>query len=325
VYNQTVYPNLIVAQDGTGDCVTIQEALNIAPSKSADKFIIYIKNGIYKEKIYVEKNNIILIGEDRDSTIIVYAELRSNWKQSHENDYGAAVMNIMNNVSGLIVKSLTIINNYGELYTSNDHQFTIRGGKGVTRIILDDCTIISYGGDTVSLWNTSDGMYYHRNCNFEGYVDYVCPRGYCFIEGSNFYGRNLSASIWHDGSGGEDHKFVIKNSRFDGVENFPLGRFHRDAKFYLINCTFSNNMANRYIYFAPSNPPRTLKWGEERQYFYNCFGDSTNYSWHQNNIHLVVDNTNPEQIDAKWTFNYQWDPVAELNEFNQNFNLNKLK
>lgn len=273
----------------------------------------------------MEKNNIILIGEDRDSTIIVYAELRSNWRESHDNDYGASVMNLMDNVTGLMLKSLTIINNYGELYDTNDHQFTIRGGNGVTRIIIDDCNIISYGGDTVSLWNTSNGMYYHRNCTFKGYVDYVCPRGYCFIENSNFFGYNLSASIWHDGSGGEDQKFVIKSSRFDGVENFPLGRFHRDAQFYLINCTFSNNMADRKIYFAPSNPPRILTWGENRQYYYNCNGDSINYTWHKNNMVPIVGNINPENIDANWTFNYKWDPEAELNEFNQKFVFQKLK
>ena len=282
-------------------------------------------NGTYSEKIYVEKNNIVLIGEDRDSTIIIYAELRRNWRESHDDDYGAAVINLIDNVSDLMLRSLTIVNNYGELNESNDHQFTIRGGKGVTRIIIDDCNIISYGGDTVSLWNTSDGMYYHRNCTFEGYVDYVCPRGYCFIEDSNFFGSNLSASIWHDGSGGEDHKFVIKNSRFDGVENFPLGRFHRDAQFYLINCSFSNNMANRKIYFAPSNPPRILKWGENRQYYYNCYGDSINYPWHQNNMIPLIGNINPENIDAKWTFNYKWDPVDEIDTFNQNFEFPKSK
>ena len=58
--------------------------------------------------------------------------------------------------------------------------------SGVTRIILDNCKIISDGGDALSLWNTPDGMYYHNNCYFEGWVDYVCPRGYCFIENSQF-------------------------------------------------------------------------------------------------------------------------------------------
>ena len=253
-----------------------------------------------------------MIGENRDSTQIVYAELRSNWRASHPDDYGSAVVNIKNDVSDLTFISLTIHNNYGGIYGNNDHQFAIRGGQGVTRIIIDNCNIIADGGDTVSLWNTEDGMYYHSNCYFEGYVDYVCPRGYCFIEESKFFGRNLTASIWHDGSGREDHRFVIKNSRFDGVKNFPLGRFHRDAQFFLIGCTFSDNMADKDIFFAPSNPPRVLKWGESRHYFYNCHGDSVDYVWHGNNLNDAKEKVLPEEITPEWTFKDLWDPKTVL-------------
>lgn len=305
-------PNFVVSQDGKGDYVTIQSALDAVPSKTSGSFIIYIKKGTYNEKLYIEKSNIVLIGEDRDSTRIVYAELRSNWRISHGDDYGSATVNIKEGVTDLTFINLTIHNNYGGLYGNNDHQFAVRAGQGVTRIIIDNCNIIADGGDTLSLWNTEDGMYYHRNCYFEGYVDYVCPRGYCFIENSKFFGRNLTASIWHDGSKGEDQKFVIKNSRFDGVKNFPLGRFHRDAQFFLINCTFSNNMVDKDIFFAHSPPPRTLKWGENRHYFYNCHGDSVDYAWHKNNLNEAKENVSPEQITPEWAFKGRWNPVAIL-------------
>jgi len=304
--------DFIVSQDGKGDYTTVQAALNAVPLNASQRYIIYIKKGIYNEKLYFEKSNIVLIGENRDSTQIVYAELRSNWRASHPDDYGSAVVNIKNDVSDLTFISLTIHNNYGGIYGNNDHQFAIRGGQGVTRIIIDNCNIIADGGDTVSLWNTEDGMYYHSNCYFEGYVDYVCPRGYCFIEESKFFGRNLTASIWHDGSGREDHRFVIKNSRFDGVKNFPLGRFHRDAQFFLIGCTFSDNMADKDIFFAPSNPPRVLKWGESRHYFYNCHGDSVDYVWHGNNLNDAKEKVLPEEITPEWTFKDLWDPKTVL-------------
>ncbi len=259
-------PDIIVAKNGTGNFTTIQEAINAVPSSHENQFIIFIKNGIYNEKIFIEKSGISLIGENKDSTRIIYAELRKNWRAEHPDDYGSSVINIKNNVSDLIFISLTIHNNYGSLFGDSDHQFAIRGGEGVTRIIIDNCNIIADGGDTVSLWNKQDGMYYHRNCYFEGYVDYVCPRGYCFIENSKFYGYNLTASIWHDGSGKKDHKFVIRNSEFDGVPGFPLGRYHRDAQFFLLDCAFSVNMSDKEIFFAPSDPPRILQWGEGRSY-----------------------------------------------------------
>ncbi len=145
-----------------------------------------------------------------------YAELRRIWRETHPDDWGAAVVNIGDKVADLIIANLTVRNNYGALHGDHDHQFAIRSGGDATRITLLDANVIADGGDTLSLWNTASGMYYHSNCYFEGWVDYVCPRGWCFITNSRFFGHNLTASIWHDGSLNPDSKFVIRSSRFAG-------------------------------------------------------------------------------------------------------------
>jgi len=310
-------PKIIVSQDGSGDFISVQEALDAVSIESKERVIIYIKNGTYNEKIFIEKSNISLMGEDKDQTKIVYSELRKNWRENHSDDYGSSVVNIKNNITDILFSTMTIYNNYGSIYGDHDHAFAVRAGEGVTRIIIDNCKIISDGGDTISLWNTDDGMYYHSNSYFEGWVDYVCPRGYCFIENSTFFGHNLTASIWHDGSHNEDQKFILRNCRFDGVEGFPLGRFHRDAQFFLIDCTFSNYMADQKIFFAPSNPPRILQWGENRQYFYNCHGDSIDFVWYENNLVMAPGSPIAGSITTSWTFNNQWDPKTELKEFYQ--------
>ena len=316
---------IIVALDDSGDFTSIQEALNSIPAGSKDKMIIYIKNGTYNEKIFIEKSNVVLMGEDKDQTKIVYAELRRNCREKNPDDYGASVVNIKNNVTDILFSYLTIHNNYGSIYGDHDHAFAIRAGEGVTRIIIDNCNIISDGGDTVSLWNTDDGMYYHSNSYFEGWVDYVCPRGYCYIEKSNFFGHNLTASIWHDGSHNENHKFVLRDCYFDGVDDFPLGRFHRDAQFFLIDCSFSSNMADQKIFFAPSNPPRVLQWGKERQYYYNCHRDSIDFSWFTDNLTDAPSAPTPDSINAMWTFNNIWNPEMELEQFYKNLKESELK
>lgn len=307
-------PDYIVAKDGSGNYTSIQQALDAINSFDGERHIIFIKKGIYNEKLLIEKCNITLIGENKDSTIIVFPILRSNWKLNNPNDYGAAVINIKDYITDFSMLDLSVHNNYGKQFNSTDHQFTIKSGIGVTRIILDNCNIISDGGDALSLWNTPDGMYYHNQCYFEGYVDYVCPRGYCFIENSSFYGYNKTASIWHDGSGREDNKFVIRNSYFDGVTGFQLGRHHRDAQFYLLHCRFSKNMADKNIHFYPSKPPIILKWGENRSYYFECYGDSINYSWHADNISKAPGSPGPEQVTPLWTFNGKWDPYKTLRE-----------
>jgi pectinesterase len=194
---------IIVAQDGSGNYKTIQEALNSVPENNTKNIIIFIKKGLYKEKIFIAKNFVSLVGEERDSTRIIYPELRENWNKSHDgSDWGSAVMNIDSLATDITIANMTIYNNYGSLYGTQKHQFTIRGGG--MRVIIINCNIIADGGDTVSLWNRESGMYYHSNCYFEGWVDYVCPRAWCYITDSKFYGHNLSASIWHDGSTDKD-------------------------------------------------------------------------------------------------------------------------
>lgn len=152
-------------------------------------------------------------------------------------------------------------------------------------------------------------MYYHADCYFEGWVDFVCPRGWCYITRSNFFGHNTpSASIWHDGSGNRAQKFVIRDSYFDGVPGFPLGRNHLDAQIYLVNCRFSKNMADR-PFFRPPSSPREWQWGD-RHYFFNCHRDSADFGWFRDNLASAEGSPRAEDISARWTFDGRWDPEA---------------
>ena len=63
---------MIVAADGSGDFRTVQEALDRIPEHNAEGVVIYIKNGVYKEKIHVEKPHVTLIGESAEQTILTY-------------------------------------------------------------------------------------------------------------------------------------------------------------------------------------------------------------------------------------------------------------
>jgi len=60
---------IIVSQDGKGQFKTIQAALNSLPKQSAEPIVIFIKKGVYNEKLYIEKSHVTLEGEDRENTI----------------------------------------------------------------------------------------------------------------------------------------------------------------------------------------------------------------------------------------------------------------
>ena len=59
---------ITVAKDNSGDFDSIQKAVDSVSYNNNET--IFIKKGIYKERIEIRKNNITLIGEDTDETII---------------------------------------------------------------------------------------------------------------------------------------------------------------------------------------------------------------------------------------------------------------
>ncbi|HEV7241743.1 MAG TPA: pectinesterase family protein [Thermoanaerobaculia bacterium] len=299
--------SLVVAQDGSGDFRTIQEAIDAIPQSNEDNQTVLIRNGTYREKVRIAKSYVALVGEDREKTRIEFAELRRNWRASHPDDYGAAVINIADGATDIVIANLTVLNDYGRKHGDHDHQFAIRAMDQSNRIAVLHANVIADGGDTFSPWNSESGLSYATDSYFEGHVDFVCPRGWSYITNSRFFGHNSSASIWHDGSRDPDQKFVIRHSKFDGVPNFPLGRNHRDAQFYLVDVSFSSNMADRAIY--PANAPDPRQWGE-RYYYANARRDAGDFAWYADNLHTAEGSPRDEDVTAEWTFGGRWDPAS---------------
>ncbi len=301
--------DLVVARDGSGDFMTIQAALDALPGPATRTRVVLVKNGVYREKLLVTKSRLAIVGEDREKTRIEESILRRDWRATHPDDWGAAVVNVGDDVTDLIVANLTIRNDYGARTGDRDHQFAIRGGGNGTRIVLLHANVLSEGGDTVSLWNAFTGMTYHASCTFEGWVDFVCPRGTSYVTNSRFVAHGTTAAIWHDGSRDRDHRFVVRASRFEGDPGFSLGRNNRDGQFTLLDCTFSGAMADRPIY-QPS-APETYAW-EPRAYFDGCRGDDGDLAWFAGNLKSADFSPSPAEITPEWTFCGQWDPEGTM-------------
>ena len=299
----------IVDQNEQSGFTTIQSAIDATVQDK--EVILLIKPGTYREKLFITRNNISLIGSSPENTIISYDILRNNWRNNNPSDWGAAVVNI--SASDVNIINLSVINDYGRQHQTDDHQFAIRSFENASRIILHNCTVIADGADTVSLWNKKNGMYYHSYCHFEGYTDMVCPRGTALIENSSFYNKKHSATIWHDGQLAQQQKLVINDSKFDGIPGFWLGRHHYDAQFYLINSTFSEHMADKAIFKKTYQDPtrnRPNLWGE-RYFFYNNQSPQP-FPWLANNFNIKdIPKLTNSGLES-WVFAEQWFPNNTL-------------
>lgn len=303
-----IIKSIVVDKSGKADFKTIQGAINSLPDSSAMPRKIFIKNGVYDEKIYIEKHNIILEGQSRDSVIITQSIARDEWRCLHNDDWGVATINV--DANDITFKNLTVKNRFGfdwkgeiminclqdtvakeKKLRKDGHQMALRT-MNATRLKAINCHFIAFGGDTVSPWNVEDGMFYFRDCVMEGGVDFYCPRGWAYAENCKFISHTGPAAIWHDGSKHKDSKTVLKNCSFEGYDGFRLGRFHRDAQFFLIGCVFADNMADEDIYLVKTN--NIIQWGK-RVYYSNCHRkNGTDFSWHKNNL--------PAEVNAHQNF-----------------------
>lgn len=327
---------IVVDINGKADFTSIQDAINSLPEKATEHRIIFIRNGIYREKIFIKKDFVTLIGEDKEKTQIRYALARDIWRCENKDDWGVATINL--DGSDIVLENLTIANDFGfelksELHIDcpsdsinpfktvgkTGHQMALRT-MNTTRLIARNCIFKAYGGDTVSPWNKEAGQFYFSNCEMEGGVDFYCPRGWAYAENCTFYAHKSVAAIWHDGSAVKESKTVLKNCTFKGEEGFKLGRYHRDAQFYLIDCHFSKQMADTPIYLTVTKPQNNIQWGH-RVYYYNCHREGADYAWFADNLNQAVGSPAAASINATWVFGESWHP--EKIEFETIFTANK--
>jgi len=313
-------PDITVATDGSGDFKTVQDAVASIPKDNTQRIIILIKDGTYKEKVRLDASNVTLRGQSRNGARIEYAQDNDAFT-ANPDKLGRAVVNI--NGSDTVIENLTIQNTAGQI---GPHAFAVYGTGDRTVII--DSDVLSDGADTLSLWRGKDGRYYHARCNFTGSVDFVCPRGWCYVTDCTFYEKKAgSASVWHDGHNDKDQKFVLRNCKFDGIEGYWLARHHQDAQFYFLDCTFSKTLADhaphRVIYpLSGTNPTtqdtqrnktydKTNIWGE-RVYFFDCHREGGDYPWFEDNLTSAPGSPTDKEITAAWTFDGKWDPESTV-------------
>lgn len=172
VFAQAQKFHFVVAQDGSGDFKTIQEAVNAVRDHSQQKVTIEIKNGVYHEKLVIPswKKNIKLIGESKEKTIITNddfsgkpfpggADFTGNPKFSTYTSYTVYVQ-----ANDCVLENLTIQNTAGRVGQA------VALNVEADRVIIKNCDIL---GNQDTLYLAKDGRNYLENCYIEGTTDFI--------------------------------------------------------------------------------------------------------------------------------------------------------
>jgi pectinesterase len=170
-----------VAQDGSGEYKTVQAALDAIPLNNKKPVIIFIKNGIYKEKLLLEssKNFVTLIGEDKFNTIFTY------------NDHTGDTINTRTSWSFKILADNFTARN---ITFQNDAGFT--AGQAVAmesdgdRAIFNNCRFI--GNQDVLFTNNSSSRQYYEQCYIEGTTDFIFGAATVWFEKCHIHSKKNS-------------------------------------------------------------------------------------------------------------------------------------
>ncbi|HET8827789.1 MAG TPA: pectinesterase family protein [Pelobium sp.] len=236
-----------VAQDGSGDFKTIQEAVNAVRDHSQQTVTIHIKNGVYHEKLVIPswKKNIALIGESKEKTIITHndysgkdfpaKDFTGNPKYSTYTSYTVLIQ-----ANDCSAKNLTIQNTSG------------RVGQAVAlmveadKVSIENCNIL---GNQDTLYTAKNGRNYFKNCFIEGTTDFIFGEATAVFQ--NCIIKSLSNSFITAASTSPNQKYgyVFLGCSLiasEGVDKVYLGRPWRPyAQTVFINCNLGKHIVSQ--------------------------------------------------------------------------------
>lgn len=173
--SSTIKPNVVVAQDGSGNYKTIAAAIAAVP-KGSGRYVIHVKAGVYKENIEIGTKlmNIMLLGDGIGKTIIT----GSKSVDGGTTTFKSATLAVVGD--GFIGRGITVRNTAGP---QNHQAVALRSGSDLS--VFYQC---SFEGYQDTLYTHSNRQFY-RECDIYGTVDFIFGNAAVVLQNCNIYAR----------------------------------------------------------------------------------------------------------------------------------------
>lgn len=156
---------ITVAKDGSGDFTSIEKAIESCKSFPDQRITIFIKNGVYKEKVIIPSWNtkISLIGQNKDSTIISFGDYFGKINKGPNSTFYTATLLVQAN--DFHAENLTIENSAGPI------------GQAVALDVEGDrCSFINcrlLGNQDTVYASGENFRQYFKDCYITGTTDFI--------------------------------------------------------------------------------------------------------------------------------------------------------
>src|SRR5665213_548704 len=222
----------VVAKDGSGNFTTIQAAIEASKAFPYDRISIFIKNGVYHEKVFIPSWNtkISLIGENKDSTIISYDDYFKKIDKGRNSTFYTSTLLVQGNE--FHAENLTIENTAGPVGQA------VALGVEADRCSFSNCKFLG-NQDTLYLAGENNWQYF-VDCYIEGTTDFIFGEATTLFEKCTIKCKADSYITAASTPEGVSYGFVFKDCTIDAaaaIHNVYLGRpWRKYAKVVCINC-----------------------------------------------------------------------------------------
>lgn len=232
---------LVVARDGTGQFRTINEAVEVCRAFMEYHKVIYVKKGVYKEKVIVPSwlTNIEVCGENAENTIITYddhANIRFKETGQPMGTFRTYTVKVQGNY--ITFKNITIENNAARLgqavalHTEGDH------------LVFINCRLL--GNQDTVYTGVANTRIYFKNCYIEGTTDFIFGPSTAWFEGCIIHSKQDSYVTAASTPADVTYGYVFNNCKLtaaEGVTKVYLGRPWRPYAYTLfMNCELGSHI-----------------------------------------------------------------------------------
>ena len=252
---------LFVARDGTGEFRNIDDAIEVCRAFMDYHKVIFVKKGIYKEKLIIPSwlTNIEICGEDAEQTVITWddhANIRTQERPKGMGTFRTYTLKIEG--SDITLKNITIENNSARLgqavalHTEGD------------RLVFVNCRFLGHQ-DTVYT-GVGGSRQLFRNCYIEGTTDFIFGPGTAWFEDCEIRSKANSYITAASTPKDQPYGYFFNRCRLtadEGIDKVYLGRPWRDYGYTLfMNCDLGSHIRPEGWHHWQKNREQTARYLE---------------------------------------------------------------
>ena len=213
---------IVVASDGSGDFSSVQAAFNSVPLNNKKPVAIYIRNGIYKEKLRLDssKNFVTLIGEDKFNTILTFDDHTGKLSPKGDTINTRTSWSFLIRADNFTAKNITFQNDAG--FSAGQAVAVESDGD---KAIFINCRFV--GNQDVLFTNSERSRQYYENCYIEGTTDFIFGSSTVWFEGCHIHSKKNSHVTAASTPKEKEFGYVFNDCVLTGdtsLHNVSLGR-----------------------------------------------------------------------------------------------------